>query len=178
LEKRTIDSLNPDFNLAENLHSTLDDLLESYLPDREFVQATFDKVFFAFTSPHNEILEIKHKFTNTIYHILNQSIEKKEIPALPMMGSMIDMAWYFKLSMTQYWLKDKSEGFHHTTELLDLSTSFGHAFLESNLIGKAWDIVGFILRTHIQEKLFSMDKFKDLFSQFSGMAKPFSPPKS
>ena len=65
----------------------------------------------------------------------------------------------YKNLMIIHWLKDDSEGFHRTSQLIDLSLDLLTTILKSGILPKTADILIFLLKGHLfanADQLFSL----------------------
>jgi len=58
-----------------------------------------------------------------------------------------------------YWLKDTSDEFAQTTQLVDQSTEIIAQLLMGGVIGKTLDMFSFLFRTHVLNHMNSLDMF-------------------
>jgi len=68
-----------------------------------------------------------------------------------------------------YWIKDDSDEFSNTTQLVDMSLSLGMEILKTGIVSKMTDLVSFFVKAHL---------FKFMGSSFLNkmvVAKSFAP---
>ena len=81
--------------------------------------------------------------------IWNKNIEQSDNTEKPVLQDWLLMLfWEYYLGIVAYWLKDDSEGFSNTTELLDRTVGIIQHFVASDLSGKLLDLGMFVYRTH------------------------------
>ncbi|MGD8564685.1 MAG: hypothetical protein PVG03_19240, partial [Desulfarculaceae bacterium] len=64
-----------------------------------------------------------------------------------------------------YWLKDTSEYFSDTTELINKTMDLACAVLRAGVVNKVFDIISFLFRNHIVSRLQTFQSGLDAFSQ-------------
>ena len=95
-------------------------------------------------------------FIEAVSDMLDAAIEAEEIPEQPYQGLIPELITDLYLGIVYYWLKDDSEGFTHTTQLLDKSLDLVASLLHSGVVAKAMDIASFLFRQHIGSYLEKM----------------------
>ncbi len=150
-----------DFTLKEKLQIQIESLLDLYLNDREFVQEAYKLMFDSPLRTVSEFASIKKSFVDKSKVIIDCAIENEEIPGHPFQDFLIHLYWDYSIIMTLYWLKDDSEGFSNTSQLIDMSLDLIVELLRSGIIPKVMDIFGFIFRSHLYS---SLEIFQQLIS--------------
>lgn len=65
------------------------------------------------------IAETKRLFTSMVVDMLDAAIEAGEIPEQPYRELLPRLFWDYMNGILAYWLKDTSEGFANTTQVID-----------------------------------------------------------
>jgi AcrR family transcriptional regulator len=154
----------PDFEnfvLKEKLQVQIESLFDLYLNDREFVQEAYKLMFDSPLRTVSEFASIKESFVKKSKVIFESGIEKEEIPELPFKDFVVHLYWDYSIIMTLYWLKDESEGFSNTSQLIDMSLDVIVEVLRSGVIPKVLDIISFLFRSHLYS---SLEIFQKLIS--------------
>ena len=76
-------------------------------------------------------------------------MEAGEIPEQPYQELLPRLFWDYQSGVLAYWLKDDSEGFANTTQLVDSSMDIIATILHQGLVGKSLDLLSFLFRTHV-----------------------------
>ncbi len=142
----------PDFHtysLQEQLHTLIESKFELFLPDREFVAIAFERVMQTPVASKSEMADGRALFTSCIEDMLSAAIEAGEIPEQPYQGMIPELFTDLYLGMLYYWLKDESDHFTQTTQLLDKSLDFSVSLLQSGVVAKGIDIISFLFRQHM-----------------------------
>jgi len=137
------------------IETSLDNLLE----DREFVKEAAHLAIFSPLSSFNDSKQARSIFLDTAKDIWNQHIEKNGGKTPMTQDWMLLMFWEYYLGIVAYWLKDESENFNHTTQLVDKTSEIIKMSIESDFIGKFMDLGSFFYRTHFHSYL---ENFKPL----------------
>jgi len=141
------------YTLQEQLHTLIETKLEQFLPDREFVAIAFERAFQTPVVSKSEMANSRAMFIEVVSDMLDAAIEAEEIPEQPYQGLLPELITDLYLGILCYWLKDDSERFTRTTQLLDKSLDLVVSLLQSGVVAKALDIVSFLFRQHISSLL-------------------------
>ncbi len=141
------------YTLQEQLHTLIETKLEQFLPDREFVAIAFERAFQTPVVSKSEMANSRAMFIEVVSDMLDAAIEAEEIPEQPYQGLLPELTTDLYLGILCYWLKDDSERFTRTTQLLDKSLDLVVSLLQSGVVVKALDIVSFLFRQHISSLL-------------------------
>ncbi|MCB2185040.1 MAG: TetR family transcriptional regulator [Deltaproteobacteria bacterium] len=153
-----------EYSFKEKLQAYFETCLENFLADREFLQETFRLVFYPVTPP-KELQAIKAPFQECLSRIFDSAVENGEIQEPPFRDLSLHLFWDYFLGVVFYWLKDASECFSDTTELIDKTMDLASAVLAAGLVNKVFDIVTFLFRNHIVSRLDTFRGGLDAFSQ-------------
>lgn len=148
LELKTISNFH-EYTLQEQLQQLVETNLRLWLPAREFLQQVFELSFGAPVVGFTHIEETKRLFTAMVVDMLDAAIEAGEIPEQPYRELLPRLFWDYANGILAYWLKDNSEGFANTTQVIDRSMEIITAILKTGMVGKMLDLVSFLFRTHI-----------------------------
>jgi len=146
-----------EYELNEQIQLLIETSLDNFLEDREFVQeAAHIAVFSPFTS-FNESKQARSIFLDTAKDIWNKQIEKSGNETPMTQDWMLLMFWEYYLGIVAYWLKDESQNFNHTTQLIDKTSEIIKMTIQNDFMGKFMDLGTFMYRTHFHSYL---DNFK------------------
>lgn len=154
---RNVDNFN-EYSLQEQLQTFFEIQFELFLPDREFIQQTFRQIFFSFSQDYKRLAPVKNLFFNIIEDILSAATEVEEIPEQIFEDLMYHFFWDYNIGIVLYWINDSSEQFSDTTVFNDKSIDFICSVIQSNIVNKAFDIVTFLFRNHILDKMHGIRK--------------------
>ncbi|WP_349741384.1 TetR/AcrR family transcriptional regulator [Roseateles cavernae] len=144
-----------EWSLQERLQLLMDCLLERLLPDREFVALARELVERAPLLMLGGGLPGRDLLQQALLELLDEAQARGEIaPCGPLLRTGLSalMADY-SYGVISYWLKDDSEDFGNTTQLLELSLSLLVLSLASGVIGKLMELGGFVLRSQLMRLL-------------------------
>ncbi len=137
------------YSLQEQLQSLIETNLSFYLPDREFVMLAFERAIQTPVASKNEMATSRAMFIEAVSDMLDAAIEAGEIPEQPYQSLIPELIADLYAGIIYYWLKDTSERFTSTTQLLDKSLDLLTSILQTALIAKALDIISFLFRQHL-----------------------------
>jgi AcrR family transcriptional regulator len=137
------------FRFQESLQAFLENSLDLYLADREFVDMTFKDIFFSMSHNFSRLKPIQDKFLFRVRNRLDQAVKNGEFPGLMFQEVIARIFWDFYVMTVMYWLSDRSPGFTHTTALIDKSLDLICAILKSGLMDKFFDMGMFLFKNHV-----------------------------
>ncbi len=137
------------YQLHEKLQVLLDSYLSHMLPDREFVTESFPLIFQSPMFLFSDVNPIRKELVKIIAQFLNDAWEKEEIPSFPFQSVLPDMLCEYVIGVLYFWIKDKSEEFNETTQLIDLSLTLIISLLKSGIINHTTDFLGFMLKSQM-----------------------------
>ncbi|UTV29597.1 TetR/AcrR family transcriptional regulator [Photobacterium atrarenae] len=149
------------YSLQEKIQLLIETNLTQMLPHREFVQEAFEITFLTPLAKFGNIAPIKSQLSDQVRLYLSQAYQQGTLEEESLHEFIPSLFWDYYLGMVMYWLKDDSEDFTNTTQLLDLSLNFAISLLASGVLSKAGQMTSFLIRQH-------------MFSGFELMAKQFS----
>lgn len=85
--------------------------------------------------------------------MIDTAIEAGEIPDQPYRALLAPLYWDYFTGILAFWLKDDSEGYANTTQLVDRSVEIIAMVLQTAMIGKALDLFSFMFRSQISRYL-------------------------
>ena len=142
-----------EYSLAEQLQQLVEIELQTWLPAREFLQEVFKLTFYSPAAAYEHLQEARELYVAMIVDMLDAAIEAGEIPPQPYQELLPRLFWDYQTGVLAYWLKDDSEGFANTTQVVDRSMDIVASILQHGLVGKALDLLSFLFRTHIMSRL-------------------------
>jgi len=151
------------YELHEKLQMLIDTYLGNLLPDREFVSESFSLIFQSPMFLFGDVNPIRKELMIIIKKFFDEAWEKEEIPASPFHNVLPDIVCEYIIGVVYFWIKDESEEFHETTQLIDLSLSLIMNVLKSGIINKTTDFLGFMLKSQMFRVL---DPNNGLFRKF------------
>lgn len=152
---RSIADFN-EFNLREQLQTFFETQLEIFLPDREFVDATFNAISFSMGQDYQQVKPIRGRFFRVVSDMFEAAIESREIPDQVFVELSCQCFWDYYVGLVYYWLKDRSDQFRNTTILIDKSLDLAVAFIRADIFNKALNMASFLFRHHILGRLDSL----------------------
>lgn len=159
-----------EYSLQERLQALFEGLLESFLPDREFLQATFRTAFFSMPPNYKKLRPIQSHFTGAVSRSFEAARESGELQEHMFEDMVVLFFWDYLIGIVTYWLKDESEQFSSTTVLIDKTMELGCAVLKAGVVTKAFDICSFLFRNHVLSLLdnsrMGLDALDNLKSAF------------
>ena len=154
---KVIEGFN-EYTLQEQVQTFFETNLEVFLPEREFVQETFNVVFFSLGQSYSRLKPIRSLFYDIIDDMFQAAIEAEEIPEQVFGEIIYQLFWDYYIGLTIYWLDDQSDHFIDTSLLIDKSLDLAMAFLKSGILNKFFNAASFLFKNHILSR---MDFFKE-----------------
>ena len=158
------------FSLQEQLQSFMETVLTLFLADREFVQTTFNQIFFGLGQGHARLKPIRRQFIQMVDEIFKAAESRGEVPEIVFSDMLFQLLWEYFLAMAAYWLRDDSDQFANTTILLDLSLDLTCTVIQSGMFNKAFDMASFLFKNHVLSR---MDMFTEQIETFRNMRRQF-----
>ncbi len=154
VQQQVMDSLREiedfhEYSLHEQLQQFAETQLQMWLPAREFLQEVFKLTYYSPVAGASQLSKTKKIFTRIMTELLEAAIEAEEIPEQPYQELLPRLFWDYMTGVMAYWLKDDSENFVNTTQLVDKSMAIIANILYQGMIGKSLDLISFLFRTHI-----------------------------
>ena len=151
-----------DFSLHERLQLLIDSLLEILLADREFVGLARGLVERAPMLLLGEQLPGKPQLKQAFVLMLEQAEARKEIDPCGFKPSLAALLADYVYGVMAYWLRDKSEQFANTTQMVDLSLGVLVLALQSGIVDKLLALGGFMLRSQMSRLMHDGSGLLDL----------------
>ncbi len=150
-----------EYSLREQLQQLVEMELQVWLSAREFLQEVFDLTYHAPGVGAAHLAQTRHLYMQMVTDLLESAIEVGEIPEQPYQELLPRLFWDYQSGVLAYWLKDDSEEFFNTTQLVDKSMEIIASILHQGLIGKSLDLILFLFRTHVMTHFDSFNDAKE-----------------
>jgi len=137
------------FNLQEKVQFFLDLYLENLLEHREFVGHSLKILLDTPMAGIHRGFPARNELCSMINDAIDLAIEREEITSVPFQGAITHLMSDAILGIVMYWLKDDSEEFSQTTQMIDLSLSLMMALFKSDILNKANDLAGFVIKSQM-----------------------------
>jgi len=157
-ELKTIDDFH-EYTLQEQLHQLVELELRMWLPAREFLNEVFAQTYAAPRVGHELLQDSKNILKTIVIELIDAAIEAGEMPEQPYQDLLPAMFWDYQTAILAYWLKDSSDEFANTTQLVAQSIEIVAQLLIGGVIGKTLDMFSFMFRTHVLQHMSSLDSF-------------------
>ena len=138
-----------DFSLHERMQLLIDSLLEILLADREFVALARGLIERAPMLLLGEQLPGRPLLKQAFIQMLEQAEASKEITSCSFKPSLAGLLADYVYGVMAYWLRDESDQFANTTQMVDLSLGVVVLALRSGLVDKVLELGGFMLRSQM-----------------------------
>jgi len=122
---KSIEKFN-EYSLQEQLQIFFETKLELFLPDREFVAATFKTVFFSLSQNYSRIKPIRDKFIDVIRDIFEAAVEVGEIKEQVFQEITYQLYYDYYIGVVLYWMNDQSDQFTVEDDRKTPDLSVGH----------------------------------------------------
>ncbi|MCU7797354.1 MAG: TetR/AcrR family transcriptional regulator, partial [Candidatus Thiodiazotropha sp. (ex Myrtea spinifera)] len=103
--------------------------------------------------------ETRRRFNRMVEDMVDAAIEAGEIPDQPYRELLAPLYWDYFTGILAYWLKDDSEGYANTTQLVDRSVEIIAMVLQTAMIGKTLDLFSFLFRSQISRHLEKLGEY-------------------
>jgi AcrR family transcriptional regulator len=150
-----------EYSLEEQLQQLVEIELQTWLPAREFLQEVFKLTFYSPVAAYEHLAEARRLYNDMVVDMLFAAIEAGEIPSQPYHELLPRLFWDYQTGILAYWLKDDSEGFANTTQLVDRSMDIVASILHHGLVGKTLDLLSFLFRTHVMSRLDTLSELHE-----------------
>lgn len=137
------------FTLQERMQLLIDSLLEILLADREFVAVARRLIERTPMLLLGEALPGKLALKAAFIQMLEQAETTGEIAACGFKPSLAGLTADYVYAVIAYWLRDDSDAFGNTTQMVDLSLGVLVLALRSGLIDKVLELGGFMVRSQL-----------------------------
>ncbi len=137
------------FTLHERLQLLVDGVLEGLLPDREFVEiarAVVRKSPFVMMRDDMQSQALLKQRVVALIEVAEDSGEIAPCDFKMLIGGLFTD---YLFAVILYWLKDESDEFSDTTQLVDLTLSIVTLMLKSGVLNKMSELLTFMLRSQM-----------------------------
>lgn len=138
-----------EFGLQERLQRLVDALLELLLADREFVAITRSVVGQSPLLMMRDNLPGQQALKDQLVAFLAAAEQSGEIAPCDFKNMLGGLFADYLFAVTAYWLKDDSEEFSDTTQLVDLTLAVLVLALKSGVVNKLSELAGFLVRNQL-----------------------------
>ncbi|MFZ6658323.1 TetR family transcriptional regulator [Undibacterium sp. TJN19] len=138
-----------EFSLQERLQRLVDALLELLLGDREFVEITRSIVGRSPLLMMRDNMPGQQVLKDEIISYLTMAEESGEIAPCDFKNMLGGLFADYLFAVIAYWLKDESEEFSDTTQLVDLTLAIVVMALKSGVVNKLTELAGFLMRNQL-----------------------------
>ena len=151
-ELKSIDDFH-EFTVREQLHQVIELQLQMWLPAREYLKEVFEMTYASPVAGYERLQPTRELFNSVVVELLDAAIEAGEVPDQPYKELLPRLCWDYVSAILAYWLRDDSEQFANTTQVVDQSVEIAFQLLKGGLIGKSLDLVSFLFRSHVLNNL-------------------------
>ncbi len=137
------------FTLQERLQLLVDGVLEALLPDREFVDITRAIMAKSPLLMVRDQMPGQQALKQYVQTVLTQAEQNEEIVACDFKNLLAGLFGDYLLAVLIYWLKDESDEFADTTQLVDLTLSILALTLKSGMLNKLSELAMFLVRSQL-----------------------------
>ncbi|MCU7806875.1 MAG: TetR/AcrR family transcriptional regulator [Candidatus Thiodiazotropha sp. (ex Semelilucina semeliformis)] len=148
-----------EYSLREQLQQLTETELSLWLPEREFLAEVFELTFYSPVAGAVNLAETRRRFNRMVEDMVDAAIEAGEIPDQPYRELLAPLYWDYFTGILAYWLKDDSEGYANTTQLVDRSVEIIAMVLQTAMIGKTLDLFSFLFRSQISRHLEKLGEY-------------------
>ncbi|MEE9343816.1 MAG: TetR family transcriptional regulator [Gammaproteobacteria bacterium] len=142
-----------EYSLQEQLQQFVETQLQLWLPARGFLREVFKLTYYSPVAGAAHLNSTREIFNRIVIDLLEAAIEAEEIPEQPYQDLLPRLFWDYQTAVLAYWIKDDSEDFSNTTQLVDKSMVIIASILHQDMIGKSLDLVSFLFRSHVMTHL-------------------------
>ncbi|MCU7916055.1 MAG: TetR/AcrR family transcriptional regulator [Candidatus Thiodiazotropha sp. (ex Gloverina cf. vestifex)] len=148
-----------EYSLREQLQQLTETELSLWLPEREFLAEVFELTFYSPVAGAVNLAETRRRFNRMVEDMVDAAIEAGEIPDQPYRELLAPLYWDYFTGILAYWLKDDSEGYANTTQLVDRSVEIIAMVLQTAMIGKTLDLFSFLFRSQVSRHLGKLGEY-------------------
>ena len=138
-----------EYTLQEKLQLLVDGVLEGLLPDREFVEiarAIVRKSPFVMV---RDDMQSQHLLKERVAAFIAEAQSSGEIAPCDFKNLIGGLFTDYLFAVILYWLKDESDEFSDTTQLVDLTLGIVTVALKSGVLNKMSELATFMLRSQM-----------------------------
>lgn len=166
---KSMDSFHT-FSLQEQLQTLFDVSLDLYLPDKEFITASFKRIWLGGSRHWGRFKPIRSRFLAAIQDIIAAAEEVGEIPEQVFQELMGQFFLDAYIAVVLYWLSDSSDGFENTTFLIDRGLDLACSMMKAGIANKIFDVAVFLFKNHVLSR---MDSFAAPFKHAEKVKRRF-----
>ena len=142
------------YRFREQLHVLLETQLALFAADRDFLRIAYQRVFLGnWLGGVAGSSAAKRRFLEVVDDLVTSAVEAGEFDEPPFKPLFYELLWEYAIGITYYWLKDSSPKYVNTTQMIDKSLAVLDAALESNVLGRAADLLHFLIREHVLTRI-------------------------
>ena len=156
-----------EYSFHEKLQLAIDTLIEQLLADREFIDISLTQILKSPLSLMKDQLSILEKYTKLFESMLDELEAREDYPSIALKSATAHLITDFLLGILVYWIKDDSEEFSNTNQLVDISVSTIDSLLKSGVIIKFMDLAGFLIKTQLMRFLSGSGNVLSVIQQVS-----------
>ncbi len=156
------------FNLQEQMQLLIDAVLAELQADREFVAIARRLVERTPVLLLSGELPGKALLKSTFADLLAQAETNGEVPPCGFKPTLSGLLADYSYGIVSYWLRDESDNFGNTTQLVDLSLGVLVLALKSGLVDKLLELGGFVIRSQLARLMQSGNGLIDLLQVVRG----------
>ena len=164
----------PQFTLHEKLQLLVDGVLEGLLPDREFVEIARAIVRKSPFVMMRDDMQSQHLLKERVAAFIGEAEESGEIAPCEFKNLIGGLFTDYLFAVILYWLKDESDEFSDTTQLVELTLAIVTLALKSGVMNKMSELATFMLRSQMARMMQSgsglLDMLKTARRGLAGMA--------
>ena len=138
-----------EYNLQERLQRLMDALLELLLADREFVALSRNIIGKSPILIMGDQLPGKEILKTQVLDFLSKAEATGEIVQCDFKNMLAGLFGDYVFTVISYWLKDESDEFSDTTQLIDLTLGMLVLCLKSGIVNKLTELVSFLVRNQL-----------------------------
>lgn len=138
-----------EFTLQEKLQRLVDALLELLLGDREFVEITRDIFGKSPLLMMRDNMPGQQTLKQEIISLLEEAEQRGDISPCDFKNLIGGLFGDYLFAVIAYWLKDESEEFSNTTQLVDMTLAILVMALKSGIVNKVTELASFMLRNQL-----------------------------
>lgn len=139
----------PQFTLHEKLQLLVDGVLEGLLPDREFVEIARAIVRKSPFVLMRDDMQSQKVLKERVAGFIAEAEESGEIAPCDFKNLVGGLFTDYLFAVIVYWLKDQSDEFSDTTQLVDLTLAIVALALKSGVLNKMSELATFMLRSQM-----------------------------
>jgi TetR/AcrR family transcriptional regulator of autoinduction and epiphytic fitness len=137
------------FTLHERLQLLVDGVLEGLLPDREFVEIARAIVRKSPFVLMRDDMQSQHLLKQRVAALIEEAEASGEVAPCDFKMLIGGLFTDYLFAVILYWLKDESDEFSDTTQLVDLTLGIVTLMLKSGVINKMSELATFMLRSQM-----------------------------